>query len=195
MSKFSFIFIVVILFATHLRAQVYIEFGSLNFLKEDTTLNVIYNYDNLQVGDLTEEEYIAKRKDDSNGHVWLASWLGNRTQLYQPSFQKYLNRKLRKCNFNVHPSKNLASYTILVKTRFIEPGFWAYRVSMPSQVVIEFSFFKNTDPTTVLAVLKAPPFKGVGFDPASRIQSAYINAGNALGKFLKDHVFQVKQLD
>jgi hypothetical protein len=167
------------------------ETSGLDFLREDSILNVVYNYDNLYVGRITEQEYLERRVKDESDHQWFVRWIGNRPLLFQPAFEGTLNKRLKKkkVKFFVRQKKANAKYTMVVKTKSIEPGFWAYKVSESSDVEIDFIFFKSSDPDKVIAMVHGKNFRGFSVEPGTRIANAYARAGWLLGDYLKEYVF------
>jgi hypothetical protein len=172
--------------------------GNLGFLKDDTTLNVVYDYENFNVGKLTEKEYVNTKVTNMNGESghrgddWLKDWLQERTELYQPAFERSLTRTLRKQKLTARGSNTDAKFTLLIRINFIEPGFWAYKVKMPSRVDIHFIFFETNNPDIILTKLSGQGFRGSGITRGTRIAGSFSWAGRVLGKYLLKNVYPPK---
>lgn len=166
--------------------------ANFDFLKEDSVLNVIYNYDSLYVGELVEDDYIDKKTNGGQDQSWISNWLDDRKIYYQPNFEKALSKQLKDLGLRAHASAPHARYTILVKTKFIEPGFWIVNVQKKAEIRVDYLFFKTSAPDTILAIVHGWAF-GRGPHNAYRVGKAYFGAGRALGKYILKYISEIKQ--
>ncbi len=167
--------------------------GSLDFLKGQKTINVIYTYDNMGVGKGTEDDYVNEKvakynKDEAGkGDKWKAAWISARTRQYQPMFEELLNKELEDAGAKAGNYPN-APYTLILKTTFTEPGFNVGVMRMPAYTNSEAVFVKTgtTTEEAVVTMRKAPGRDAMGFDydAGGRISEAYAKSGKSLGKFL-----------
>lgn len=167
--------------------------GSLDFLKGQKTINVMYAYDNMGVGKGTEDDYVNEKvtkynKDEpGKGDKWKAAWLSARTRQYQPMFEELLNKELEDAGAKAgnYPT---APYTLILKTTFTEPGFNVGVMRMPAYTNSEAVFVKTgtTAEEAVVTMRKAPGRDAMGFDydAGARISESYAKSGKSLGKFL-----------
>ena len=182
-----------VLFASSAFAQ-NLKSGNLGFLKGQKTINIIYAYDNMKVGRGTEEEYIAKKVADYNkdkpgrGDEWKKNWTAAREMFYQPKFEELFNKRVEEKGLQAgkYPT---ATYTMIVRTTFTEPGYNIGISRMPSYTNIEVAFVKTGTQTeeAVVAITKSPGAAAMGFDydAGSRIAESYAKAGKSLGAFLE----------
>jgi hypothetical protein len=181
-----------------LQAQnVQLKSGMLDFLKGESSVNVEYVYDGLMVGKLTEKAYIEKKvaednkKESGKGDHWLQSWKNDRTARFEPKFETLLNKQFTERKVNLKFGANQAAeYTLIVKTKAIEPG-WNVSgiIRHNAEVSIEAVFVETKNRTKELAVVtitKAPgrDANGFDYDVGYRLQEAYAKAGKELGVFI-----------
>jgi hypothetical protein len=172
--------------------------GSVAALKGQKQINVEFVYQDFKVGNKqTETEYVNKKVSDYNkkeagrGDKWKASWEGDRKARYEPHFFELFN-KVSGLEGGDFPS---AKYTLIVKTKRIEPG---YNIPMISQkyaeVDLEIWLVETANKGKALAkytVEKAPgrTYGGADWDTGVRIAEAYEKAakdfGNTLAKDVK----------
>lgn len=196
--KSLFIACLAILFSSPLLAQkIKVASGNLDFLKGTEKLNIEYNYDNMGVGRYDkEEDYVSDKVNDYNakepgkGDEWKENWIGDRENRYEPKFEELINKSLEKKNVVVGGYPD-ATYTMILKTTFTEPGFNVGVVRKNSTVDYEVDFVE-TSSNKVLATItiKASPGRGgmgYDFDTGFRIQEAYAKAGKSLGSFLSKY--------
>jgi len=104
--KKKIILLVAVVFSVcnYLQAQkIKIESGDLGFIKGQKEIQIEYSYKDVKVGELTEEEYIAKKvnehneKEPGSGEKWMSDWKSDRTRRFEPRFDtlfnKYMNEK------------------------------------------------------------------------------------------------------
>ncbi|QEC69452.1 hypothetical protein FRZ67_19885 [Panacibacter ginsenosidivorans] len=178
-------------FASSVHAQkIKVIEGNSDVLKNETTINFQYTYDNMKVGKFDkEEDYVAQKKEDYNkkeagkGDNWAKAWVDDRQNKFEPKFEELFLKYSEKTR-----SKN-AKYTLILKTHFTEPGYnvgvWRHN----SEIAGEAWIVETANPSTIVAKIsfeKVPgsTFGGYDFDTGGRIMEAYALAGKALAKYL-----------
>ncbi len=169
--------------------------GDPSVLKGEEKLKLVYTYENLEVGKMKEEEYIAKKREDANDREpgtadkWEASWKGDREENYEPKFEELLNKYLEGKDLKASKEFDDATYTMVVQTDFIEPGFNVGVARRPAYIDATVSIVETVSGKSVatFTVLKSPGADAMGFDFDSgyRIGEAYAKAGKEMGKLLQ----------
>ena len=161
--------------------------GDLAPLKGQTSINVEFSYDGLTIGkNKTEEEYVTKKKTEYNqkeagkGDKWAIDWVEDRPNRYQPKFRELLVDR-----WKVKVEEG-ATYTIIFKTKRIEPGFnigitrqnayidgeaWIVETANKDKVIAKISIMNSPGGTAF----------GYDFDTGVRISEAYAKAGKEIG--------------
>lgn len=170
--------------------------GDLSFLKGQTELNVVYDYSTLEVGNFpSEQSYKDKKIADYNkkeagrGEKWSESWDRDKTVRYPEKFEELINKGLSKNGIHVAQNNEAAKYTLIVKTRFIEPGYNVGVSSMPASVNLDYIFVEKDNTATVLANLsqrRIPGAQAMGFDydTGTRISEGYAKGGKMLAAYI-----------
>lgn len=169
---------------------------SLSFLAGEKSLNLEFNYDNMLVGKISEEDYkkekIAKfnAKQPGKGERWAEIWVNNRATTYEPAFEDLCSKIFFKAKSDVIVARKQpnAKYTLLVKTLMTEPGFNAVVMKQNPFCNFEVSWVeKATGKVMAKGLLNKIP--GVvmtnddfDFDPAPKIKECYAKAGKMCGK-------------
>ncbi len=174
--------------------------GKLAFLKGQTTLNVEYNYDNMKVGKMTEEDYIAKKVKKGNsdeagkGDKWKEAWFNDRETKFQPKFEELMNKYLAKAGVSIGAENTDAEYTIIFKTTLTEPGFNIGVMRQSAYINAEVLFVKtgSREEMAKITLTKAPGGGAMGydFDTGFRIQEAYAKSGKTLAGYLLKKVYK-----
>ena len=167
--------------------------GSLDFLKGQKTINVVYAFDDVRVGKGSEQEYIDRKVADYNkdkpgkGDQWLKNWKGDRASRYQPMFEELINKQFEKAGVRVGSFPD-AAYTLVLRTTFIEPGFNVGVMRKPAYTNLEAAFVKTGTAAdlAVVTMMKSPGRDAMGydFDAGERISESYAKAGKSLGSFM-----------
>jgi len=172
--------------------------GNLNFLRGEKLFNVEYQYDNLMVGKITEDAYLKKKVSEKNaeepgaGDEWVKKWFDDRELIFQPKFEKLLNKYLEsKAKFQSDLKDT--KYTLVLKTTLIEVGWSAVISAKDAHINIVALFVKTDDPQNVLAAIQLDECKGGGgsgldFAVSDRVQEAYALAGEKIAKFILDYL-------
>ena len=177
--------------------KIKVSSGNLDFLKGVEVLNVEYDYDNMGVGKYDKEaDYVADKVSDYNdkepgrGDNWRESWIADREERFEPKFEELINNSLGKKNVSVggHPD---ASYTLILKTTFTEPGFNVGVVRKNASINCEAVFVSSDsgEELATITIMNSPGRGGMGydFDTGFRIQEAYAKAGKELGRFISKY--------
>ena len=200
-TKFIMLASMGVLFSFACLAQkIKVTSGDLNFLKGQTTINVEYSYDNMGVGKFDkEEDYINEKVEDYNkkeagrGDKWKESWIADREERFEPKFEELINKNLEKSNVKIGEFPD-ATYTMLVKTTYTEPGFNVGVVRKNAYTDYEVVFIENEtqEEVATMTILKSPGLGAMGydFDSGLRIQESYAKAGKELGQYLAKSAFR-----
>lgn len=179
--------------------KIKMESGDLSFLKGQTELNIQYDYSNFAVGKFaTEEAYKTKRIEELNkkeagrGDSWEQSWERDKTERFPNKFEELFDKGLSNKLHAVQNNEN-ATYTLIVKTTFIEPGFNVGAMRKNAYVSFEYIFVETADPSKVLAKLvqnqvPGAQFGGYDFDTGTRISESYAKGGKMLAAYLAKYL-------
>lgn len=172
--------------------------GDLSILKGETRFGMMYNYDDMRVGKMSEEEYInmkvaeANQKKPGSGDKWANSWKADRAARYQPRFENWLNNDLQKKGVSANPGIKDSKYSIILKTTFTEPGYDVYVSMKRAMIDVEINFVETDNPSNVVVILTMKRIPGISddFDSNSRIQESYARCGLKLAAYLVKKVFK-----
>ncbi len=192
MKRLTTLLFLTFLFGLQMNAQrVKTISGSDDILKPESSINIEFNYDNISVGKYkNEQEYITAKTEEYNkkeagkGDTWAASWKNDREARYQPKFIELFKEN---SGMSILTS---ATYTMIVKTVSIEPG-WNIGISRKNaQIDLEIWIVETANKSNKLATFTIENVPGgtafgYDFDTGLRISEAYAKAGKSLGKFLK----------
>ena len=201
MKNILFLILIASLAFSSQAQKIKLQDGDLKFLKGVKDLGVEFTYDNLTVGKMTEEEYIAKKVADANEHEpgsgenWPNLWYGDRTDHYEPKFIELFNIIMLEEGVTLTESVESVDYKMIVKTSFIEPGFNVGVMRKSALINLIIDFVATDDPSTILATFtidKSPggtPFS-YDYDSGIRVGEAYAKASKYFAKYLlKKNVF------
>jgi len=172
-----------------------LQSGSLDFLKDQQTILVKYDYSNLAVGKFDkEDDYIEKKVSDYNkdeagkGDKWKEAWFNDRSQRFAPKFEELFNDYLKPKNLQCDQAAANAKYEMLIHTTFIEPGFNVGISSRPAFINAEVSF-RETGSDKNLAVITVQncpgrDVMGMDFDTGYRLSEAYAKLGKSVANFI-----------
>ena len=194
--KFA-VLLTMVFFSMNLSAQkIKTKEGDLSVLKDQTSINIEFTYENISVGKFDKEsDYIAKKKNEYNakesgrGDMWAKNWINDRQARYEPKFMD-----LFVISSKMTISKD-AKYTLIYKTKSIEPGYnigggmmigGRKNASVDADVWIVETADK-TKKVAVITVDNAPGgvWGGYDYDTGTRIAESYAIAGKKLGKYIK----------
>ena len=215
--KANLFFLLVVLFIipkTDLIAQnIFLMSGDINILKDEKTINLEFSYNSMAVIGYrnwslvveykTEADYIQRKVKEHNdarsgkGKQWLAEWNRNKVVLFEPAFEKYMNKRLKKYGVEGGKNQPKALYTILVKTLLIDTGFpgWGNFFN-PAKINLDIIIFKTQNKSEIAARIHMDDISGEGGSSdysstsGERIAYAYGKAGYLIGNFLKKKVYK-----
>lgn len=194
MKKY-FIALISLVFALNMQAQkIKLVEGDLKFLKGQDEIGVQFTYDeNMKVGAGTEAEYIEKKmadadeKEPGSGEKWKEAWYADRTEHYQPKFIELFEKVLEKREVILLEDGESTTYTMIVHTTFIEPGFNVGVMSKKASVNMTVTFVETADPSKVMAkftIMKSPGTPV--YDAGGRVGESYAKAAKSFAKYLLD---------
>ena len=165
--------------------------GNMDAVKNETQLNVIYDYSKMGVGKFDDEaEYIRKKKADYNekesgrGDAWAKAWKADRTKRFEPAFEDLFNKHSSKTKVGNFAA---AKYTLIFKTTFTEPGFNVHVMRKNASIDGEFWIVETANQANVIAKVQmsgAPgrTFGGYDYDTGARLEESYAMAGKSFAK-------------
>lgn len=196
MKRISLLFLVcaIIFSAGDIMAQK-LKSGDLKILKGQSVVNVQYDYSKMMVGKKTAEDYVKEGIEDRNkkkpgsGDEWATKWISDRTERFQPTFEKNFNGKTSDAGMTIKDGAADAKYTLIVRVTFFEPGFQSgVGVSKPASLNMSIDVVETSATDKILATVeynKIPSknMMGYDFDTGSRVQSCFDRAGDDFGHF------------
>lgn len=205
MKRVSFLVLtgIFMISAISLNAQK-LKSGDVKILKGQTTINLQYDYSNMAVGKYkSETDYVNEKVAEMNkkkagsGDEWKGKWTSDRANRFQPMFERELNKEIKKNNVTAKENSADSKYTLIVSTTFTEPGFNAVvgGIRKNANVSLMVTLVETANPGSALADIEmknvqSSSFGGYDYDTGGRIESAYNNAGEALGKFLNKNAYK-----
>lgn len=187
-------------------AQCKLTSGDLSMLKGQSEVNLQFDYSKMAVGKFkTEDEYVNKKKADMNkrkagsGDEWAERWTTDKTDKYQPSFERGMNMVLASFNFNARQNAVTAKYTLVVHTTFLEIGTssavgYGYGFGpaghKETYISVTVDVVETANPSKVLASVdmkrENTEYNGewLDVDMGLRIQGSYTRAGQDLASFI-----------
>ncbi|CAG5072080.1 hypothetical protein DYBT9623_04017 [Dyadobacter sp. CECT 9623] len=199
MKKFLFKAVVAI-FALGLHVanaqRVELRSGDVGVLSGQKTINVEYDYSSFGVGKFaTEQEYLDKKageynsKEAGKGDAWKKAWVDDRKNRFEPKFEELFNKGLGEKGVQVIQSRPDATYTMIVRTKFVEPGFNVGVMRKNAYVDYEIDIVESNNKSTKVAELgmrnvPGSMAMGMDFDTGARLAESYAKAGKTLSAFL-----------
>lgn len=175
--------------------------GDFAFLKGATELNILFNYDDMSVGTMTEKDYMEKHSSEMNqkkagsGDEWKKKWADDRNVKFEPSFLKTFAKRLTKIKIVADAGKTSAKYTLIIKTVKTEPGVYTgiSYAEKDSYIDVRALFVETENPDVILAEVSGGYIKGKEtFDVSARLSYSYLSLGNLLGGFVVSKVKSIK---
>lgn len=172
--------------------KIKVQEGSLDAIKGATSMKVQYDYSDFKVGGKPESQYVSEKKEAGNkkeagkGDRWEGNWKADREGRYQRQFEE----KFEEQSGIDLDEKGNATYTLIVKTTRIEPGFNIYVTKKYAELDTEIWVVETANPSKVLAKVSVEGAKGRTYgsddmDTGVRIAEAYEMTGKAFGKYIK----------
>jgi hypothetical protein len=199
MQKFIYASVMAISFLAadaSLAQRVDLRSGDVGVLSGQKTVNVEYDYSEFGVGKFaTEQEYLDKKsaeynaKEAGKGDAWKKAWVEDRKARYEPKFEELFNKGLEDKGITAVKARPDAQYTLIVKTKFIEPGFNVGVMRKNAYVDFEVDLVESANKSNKVAEIgmrnvPGGQFGGFDFDTGVRIAESYAKAGKSLAAFL-----------
>jgi hypothetical protein len=199
MKKLIYASVMAISFLTadaSLAQRVDLRSGDVGVLSGQKTVNVEYDYSEFAVGKFaTEQEYLDKKsaeynaKEAGKGDAWKKAWVEDRKARYEPKFEELFNKGLQDKGITAVTARPDAQYTLIVKTKFIEPGFNVGVMRKNAYVDFEVDLVESANKSNKVAEIgmrnvPGGQFGGFDFDTGVRIAESYAKAGKSLAAFL-----------
>ncbi|MGE0089055.1 MAG: hypothetical protein AB7S50_06215 [Bacteroidales bacterium] len=164
--------------------------GNLDFIKQEKSFNVVFNYESMAVGVFrTEEEYVQKKVIELNnsetgkGDEWLKKWSFKKSSDFPRCFLKSLNKKINKAEMKADTALVNAKYTFFIKPYYLEEGWDVVVNSAPAIVRMQILVCETANINLVVA-----EFRITGeYSSGSQLfggMVAFDEAGKAFGKIL-----------
>lgn len=168
--------------------------GDLGFLADATEINVVYDFEALEVGDYpSEKSYKDKKikelngKEAGRGDKWSESWERDKEVRYPEKFEELFEKGLAGKKVKASRNNDNATYTLTIKTKFIEPGYNIGISSKPAAASFEYIFTDKDGKVLAKMSQKMVPganAMGADFDTGGRIAESYAKAGKMLAAFI-----------
>jgi hypothetical protein len=172
--------------------------GSLASLKDQTSVNVEFDYSGLKLmkENLTEAEYIKERSEDLNaktptvGDAWIKKWKASKELIWNPKFLELVNVVLVKEKKSIvfKEDNKAAKYTVEVKVDWIYPGWDAGIMKQPAKVSTTIKVVETANRSNVIyeaKFIEAPGDQwGNNFSNESRIGEGFAKTGKTLAKLI-----------
>jgi hypothetical protein len=185
-------------------AQCKLTSGDISVLKGQGEVNLQFDYSQMAVGKFkTEDAYVDNKKTELNKHKagsgddWAEKWKTDKTEKYQPGFERGMNMVLSRFNFAARENAVTAKYTLLVHTTFLEIGMasvvgYGFGPAGHKDTYISASvdLVETENPSKVLATIEMKrensEYQGgwTDVDTGMRIQGSYTRAGQDLAGFI-----------
>ncbi|MCJ7465984.1 MAG: hypothetical protein MUO53_04735 [Maribacter sp.] len=171
--------------------------GDFDFLKGQKEINVEFVYDNMKLlkKNLTNDEYVKEHsaeleeKTKGTGKSWEKNWLTARELIYAPKFLELMNRYFHD-DHGIFFNQGLtnATYTLIVDTIWVYPGWDAGVMKQPAKVTTQLKFVETANKNNVLAEVSsenAPGDQwGSSFKNEDRIGEGYAKTGKSFAQLI-----------
>lgn len=176
--------------------SVELKSGDVSVLSGQKTLNVEYDYSDFSVGKFaTEKEYVDKKASEYNekeagkGDNWKKAWVDDRKNRFEPKFEELFNKGMEDAGLKAVQSRPDAAYTLIVRTKSVEPGFNVGVMRKNAHVDFKIDLVESANKSVKVAefALRNVPggqFGGFDYDTGVRIAESYAKAGKSLAAFL-----------
>jgi hypothetical protein len=206
MKKISYVILtgLFLLPGIHSFAQCKLTSGDISVLKGQEEVNLQFDYSKMAVGKFkTEDEYVNNKKSEMNRHKdgsgddWAEKWKNDKTDKYQPGFERGMNTVLSNFNFKARENAVTAKYTLVVHTTFLEIGTssmvgygFGPAAHKEAYISVSVDLVETADPSKVLATIdmkrENSEYQGgwTDVDTGSRVEGSYVRAGQDLAGFI-----------
>jgi hypothetical protein len=171
--------------------------GDTDVLVGQKVLNVEYDYSDFGVGKFaTEKEYLDKKsaeynaKEAGKGDAWRKAWVEDRKNRFEPKFEELFNKGMEGKGLALIGGKGDSKYTLIVRTKFVEPGFNVGVMRKNAAVDFDLDIVETANKSKKVAEMsidKVPGgiFGGFDFDTGARLAESYAKAGKVLANYLE----------
>ncbi|NJN25621.1 MAG: hypothetical protein HC819_06510 [Cyclobacteriaceae bacterium] len=169
--------------------------GSFDFLKEAKKMQTSFNYENVVVGEFSNENDYVRRevtekndKEPGSGEIWKEKWYANRSNRFEPNFLELFNKHA--ADYGVSAVRDeQTKYVMEVKTISIDPGWNVGVMRRPALIDFVVYFYDRNEPDNILAKVElakctGQDAMGYDFDSAYRMEEAYAKGAKSLAKYL-----------
>lgn len=186
----SFVFAILCLSSINVFSQkAHLTKGSAEPVKIEKSINILFGYDDMKVGKITEAEYVGRKVKENNadkpgkGDNWFKKWKDDRKEVYEPAFNKYFKKTSK---LDVLPE---SKYTLIFHTRVFEPGFNSLVERIRGYIEGQAVVVETTNPSNVIAVIEIDKVVSISltetYTVAARLEVCYATAGSIIGKLFK----------
>ncbi len=199
MKAHKLFFIAMLCFLLHTKSQaqdVTVTYGNLLFLKGQTDVNIEFDYDNLRVGEFTEDMYLKQKRKEfrkaPDADAWVAKWDADKSGRFEPKFTKQFNLGTTRIKLVATAGNNDAQYVMVVKTIRIEPGYYQTGMKRDTYIDVEITIADTAHLDKPLCIIKAYHIIGVTevtkemSDSQIKIAYAYGTIADRLSKMIVD---------
>jgi hypothetical protein len=196
MKKTLVLLIALAFMGTGMAQKVKVAKGDPGVLKGETSVKVVFSYDDMGVGKFKkEQDYVDDKVKDYNkdekgkGDQWAKAWVDDRSARYEPKFEELMNEHLDKSGIIISEKTEESKYTMMVNTDFTEPGYNAGVMKKPAYINLSINIVETADPSKVISTItveKSPgsTFGYGDFDTGLRISESYAKAGKEVAQLL-----------
>lgn len=189
--------VIVVVFVSNAFSQrINVKSGDVGVLAGQKTINVEYDYSDFGVGKFaTEQEYLDKKsaeynaKEAGKGDSWKKAWVEDRKNRFEPKFEELFNKGLEGKGLSLVGGRPDSKYTLIVRTKFVEPGFNVGVMRKNASVDFVFDIVETSSKSKVveLSLDKTPGgmFGGYDFDTGARLAESYAKGGKVLANYIE----------
>ncbi|QLL59655.1 hypothetical protein FH779_16885 [Empedobacter falsenii] len=198
----NYLLLIIIVLGSNIYAQKEkVKSGTVDFLKGQSKMKVIFDYSNLKINadSITEAEYVQKKivdlngKNAGNGDIWNDKWTGAKESIWEPKFMELLTKYGAKST-GISFSENAtdAPYTMIVKVDWIYPGWDAFVMKQAAKVSTTITIVDSNnfeDKKFVINYKEAPGTQfGNNYSDESRIGEGFAKTAKTFSKMLEKKI-------
>jgi hypothetical protein len=200
MKKFILLAITVMAFTGAQAQKMKVESGTFDFLKGQSEINVVFNYENATYykEKMTEEEYVAKRqkeigedKGKAEAEKWLKDWENSKQNDFIDKFITIFNKSMDKPKITAKKGTD-AKYTVIVETVWIYPGWYVGFSKQPAKVSTNLKFIETANPGKVLLTISSKEAPGDSFigvaNHNDRMAEGYAKTAKSLAGLIEKNI-------
>ncbi len=166
--------------------RINLQSGSMAPLKGEDVVEVVFTYEDMRVGRMTEEEYVAEKMQEEGGERFKTGWINDRSSRFEPKFVELFNKYAARAGIVLSPNNTQTRYVLIINTYFTEPGYNIGINSRPAMVSMTATFIERGNPDKTVAVFDITNSRGsTAFDRGHRIQESYAKAGKEFGRIMR----------